>query len=290
MEKEYEVVDWCIGSGATPTDFVLCEWDWDLLPKLYEQDDVRYEYNQSNQDWSKVSCTIFSAMWAISDLMNYQFTLDELKEVDELSYTKGRIRWEWWWVKDAVNLAAKWWNEHHWDLGKVAYYRISKYSTLAEEALKKWYTLVTNFCPTSEYRADYRKDAVLNWNEFGNNCNWHAIDIIRNDWHRSTKDSYKGRKTTDWTKDCNRYELVHSLPELTNYSQYLYIYTKVSENNYERVKELNEFKTLLVQTIDNNSTMWHLTNDTDYKNMLHKANNLNRRKLSDIDNQLKLLS
>jgi hypothetical protein len=28
----------------------------------------------------------------VSDLMNYEFSLAELKEVDELSYTKGRAR------------------------------------------------------------------------------------------------------------------------------------------------------------------------------------------------------
>jgi hypothetical protein len=30
----------------------------------------------------------------LSDLINYEFSLKEIKEVDELSYTRGRIRGE----------------------------------------------------------------------------------------------------------------------------------------------------------------------------------------------------
>ena len=64
----------------------------------------------------------------------------------------------------------------------------------------------------------------------------------------------------------------------------------VKEDNYERIKELNEFKTLLVQTIANNSAMWHKTNDETYKKKLNEMNNANRKKLADIDEQLKILS
>ena len=51
---------------------------------------------------SRVSCTIFAAMWMLSDLINYEFSLD-LKEVDELSYERGRIRGQWWYVQSAVD-------------------------------------------------------------------------------------------------------------------------------------------------------------------------------------------
>lgn len=285
-----EIMLWCLGTGEEATDYVLNEWDGDLLPKLYNQDEIRFEYNQQNQSWSRVSCTIFSAMWAIADLMNYDFSLDELKEVDDLSYTKWRIKWQWWFTKSAVDLACKWWNEKHGDLWKVAYYRVSKYSELVDKILEKWYTMVTNCCPTSEYWMDYRKDAILDWYDFWKITNGHAIDIIWNEWKRSTKDSYKGRKTADWKKDCNRYELKHKISELTNYSPSLYVFTKVSEDNMERIKELNEFKAVLTQTIENNSKMRHLTNDEWYKNKLHEMNESNRSKLKDINEELKKLS
>lgn len=294
MPEEILQVEWCLWDGAEATDFLLCEGDWDILPELYQQDNIRFEYNQGNQVRSKVSCTIFAAMWMLSDLMNYEFTIDEIKEVDELSYNNPkyhiRHRWEWWYVKDAVDLVAKWWNEKHWDLGKVAYYRMTKYSDVVDSTLKKNYTLDTNFCPTVEYAKDYYvSDAVLDWYEFWYKTNWHSVDIIW-DWHRAVKDSYKWRKTSDWKKDANIYELKHPLAKITNYWTYLYVYTKVSEDNYERVKELNEFKTLLVQTIENNSAMWHKTRDANYRKKLNEMNNANRKKLDDINEQLKLLS
>lgn len=287
-----EIMLWCLGTGEEATDYVLNEWDGDLLPKLYDQDEIRFEFNQQNQSWSRVSCTIFSAVWAVCDLMNYDISLDELKEVDETSYLPEwwRIRWQWWYTKRAVELAKTWWNTKHGDLWKIAYYRVSKYSDLVDEILQKWYTMVTNLCPTSEYWMDYRKDAILDWYDFWRNSNGHAIDIIWNEWKRSTKDSYKGRKTADWKKDCNRYELKHKISELTNYSPSLYVFTKVSEDNMERIKQLNEFKALLTATIENNSKMRHLTNDEWYKNKLHEMNESNRSKLKDINEELKKLS
>jgi hypothetical protein len=58
-----------------------------LLPKLFTKDEIRFEYNQANA-WSSVSCTIFAAMGMLSDLINYEFTEQEMKEVDELSYLR----------------------------------------------------------------------------------------------------------------------------------------------------------------------------------------------------------
>lgn len=55
----------------------------------------------------------------------------------------------------------------------------------------------------------------------------------------------------------------------------------------EEIKRLNEFKTLLLNTIDLNSQLWHKTNDTNYQSILHYTNEKNRKKLSDIEEQLK---
>ncbi len=279
---EEEITLWCLWIGEEATDYVLCDGDIDILPKLYKQDQVRYEYNQANQSWSKVSCTIFSAMWMVSDLMNYEFSLEELQEVDELSYTKWRIRWHGWYVKQAVDLVCKWWNEKHGDLWKIAYYRVSKYSNMIDEILEKWYTMNGNFCPTTEYSQDYRKDAVLDWTDFWTNTNWHAIDII-NDWKRKVKDSYKWRKTYDWKIDCNRYELKNPISKLSNYGMRFYVFTKVAEDNLEELKRLNEIKAKINEVMPINSQLRHLTNSEPYKNKLHEANNMLREWLDYIN-------
>ena len=286
--KELETLG-CLGTGNEITDYVLCDGDIDLLPNLYQQDNIRYEYNQSNQSWSKKSCTIFSAMGMVSDLMNYEFSLKELKEVDELSYEKWRKRWEGWYVKSAVDLVCKWWNEKHRDKGMIAYYCIRKDSTMIDEILKKWYTINWNFCPTIEYSRDYNTDAVLNWCEFGTKTSWHAIDIIwdENFNNRAIKDSYKGRKTYDWKKESNRYELKHPIVDLTNYWSFYYVYTKVQEDNLEEIKRLNEIKAKCNLLIDHLSELWHMVNDENFRGILHYTAEKLRKKIQDANEQLK---
>jgi len=71
-----EIENGCLGTGEQITDYLL-EWFDDALPKLVQQDDIIFAYNQYNQARSKKSCTIFSAIGAISDLYNYEFSLDE---------------------------------------------------------------------------------------------------------------------------------------------------------------------------------------------------------------------
>ena len=86
-----EIQNGCLGTGVQNTDYLIDGFE-DKLPTLYDQDNIIYEYNQYTQDRSKQSCTIFSAIGAISDLFNYEFPLSEIKEIDEKSYTLGRVK------------------------------------------------------------------------------------------------------------------------------------------------------------------------------------------------------
>ena len=65
------------------------------------------------------------------------------------------------------------------------------------------------------------------------------------------------------------------------------MFTKVAEDSLEEVKRLNKMKTLTENMIADNSEMWHLTNDAAYRTKLHNMNDLHRKKLIDIENQLK---
>ena len=278
-----EKVLWCLWDWKTNTDYVLCEGDGDLLPTLYKKDEIRFEYNQYKYTWSYVSCTIFAAVWMASDLTNYQFSYDEIKEIDELSYTRGRIRWQWWYVQSAVKLVADWWNENekltkkYW---KLAYYCISKYNdSIIEDAIGKLYTIDWNYCPTTKYNED-KQDWMIDWTDFWYSTNWHSVDIICKEWQRSVKDS--------WSRpERNIYWLKHKLSEITNYGQYFYIYTLVWENALEDIKRLNEMKTLILNMIEDNSKMWHLSNDWEYQAKLHEINEENRAKLKTIEELLR---
>ena len=278
-----EEINGCLWIGELDIDYQLCNGNEYLLPILYKKDEIRFEYNQGNQDWSRNSCTIFAAIGMLSDLINYEFSLDEIKEVDELSYTRGRIRWNWWWVQSAVKLVADWYNnselsKKYW---KVAYYRISKYEDeIIENAIDKLYTIDWNHGLNSEYTKD-KRDWMIDGTEFWNTTSWHSVDVINYKGQRSVKNSYKG------TAEHNIYWLKNKLSKITNFWTYFYVYTLVKEDNLEEVKRLNEFKSALLVAIEDNSKLWHLTNDKKYKDELHKMNEINRLKLKDIDNELK---
>lgn len=275
----------CLWLGDEPTDYVLCNGDSDLLPTLVKKDEIRYEYNQYANSWSYVSCTVFAAMWMLSDLFNCEFTYDEIKEVDEMTYTTEkypqRVRWQWYWVKYAVAIAGDWWNEKHPDK-QVAYFKISKYDDeIIENALKKLYTLDWNYHPTEAYNKD-REDWMIDWTDFWTQTNWHSVDIISKSWQRSVKDS--GSRP-----ERNIYWLKNKLSQISNFWPYFYIFVPVNDN-LEEIKRLNELKTKVVQVIELNSSIRHLANDENYKNLLHKMNDANRKKLEDIDNELKKYS
>ena len=272
----------CLWIWEQPTDYVLCDWDSELLPTLYKKDEIRFEYNQAKNKRSEKSCTIFSAIGAASDLTNYKFSEAEIKEIDSLSYQRGRLQGQGWYVQSAFKLVADWWNANealvkkYW---KLAYYRISKYDdNIIEDVISKLYTVWGNYHPTSEYNQD-RADWMLDGTVFGTQTNWHAVDIISKEGQRSVKDSYYWRLY-------NIYGLKNKLSQITNYWQYFYVYTLVKEDNLEEIKRLNEFKANLVKAIELNSAMWHQTNDKNYQAILHYVNEKHRAKVKDIDIEL----
>lgn len=280
MVKLEETV-WCLGDWAEDTDYVLCNGESDLLPTLYKKDEIRYEYNQYKNTWSYVSCTIFAAVGMASDLTNYQFSYDEIKEIDDLSYTKWRLKGHWWYVKDAVDLVKEWWNNNeklvktYW---KLAYYRISKYSDeIIESALDNLYTLDWNMCPTTKYNQD-KQDGMIDGTDFWTNTNWHSLDIIKKEWQRSVKDSSSTKRV---------YGLKHKLSELSNYWPNFYIYTLVKEDNLEEIKRLNEIKAECNATIEHLQNLWHLVNDQNFKSVLHYTAEKVRTKINDCNEQLK---
>ena len=284
MEEE---VLWCLWIGESDTDYVLCEWDSDLLPTLYKKDEIRFEYNQYAESWSYVSCTIFAAIGMASDLTNYPFSYDEIKEIDDTSYDNPkyphvRKRGEWWYVKYAVDHVQTWWNNNpelvkkYW---KLAYFRIGKYNDeIIEDAIGKLYTIDWNFCPTTLYNQD-KQDWMIDGTDFWTNTNWHSVDVICKSWQRSVKDSCKWRKN-------NIYWLRNKLSAISNYWPYFYIYTLVEDWAEKDIKRLNEMKTKLVQAISVNSELWHLTNSESYRVKLHNMNQENRLKLEHVNKEL----
>lgn len=273
----------CLGIWEQDTDYTLCNWEWYLLPTLYEKDEVRYTYNQYKNKRSMVSCTIFAAMWMLSDLINVEWSLDQIKEVDDLSYNNPdylpmRKPWKWWYVKLAVKLVADWYNsselaKQYW---KVAYYRISKYDDeIVENIIWKLYTIDWNMCPTTEYNND-KKDGMVDGTDFWKNTNWHSIDVICKEWQRSVKDSW----STPY------YWLKNKLSAITNFWEYFYVYTLVKEDNLEEIKRLNEIKSECNVLIEHLWNLRHLVNDENFKWILHYTANKLRDKVKTCNEML----
>ena len=267
----------CLGDWAENTDYVLCAGDSDLLPPLVKKDEIRFSYNQYKNKWSYVSCTIFAAVWMLSDLMNYEFSYDEIKEIDELSYERWRIRGQGWYVQSAVKLVADRWNEKM--DRKVAYYRISKYDNeIIEDVIGKLYTIDWNMCPTKEWNED-SKDWMIDGTDFWKITNWHSLDIVCKGWQRTVKDS--------WSKPY--YWLKNKVSAVTNFWANFYVYVPVGDK-LERVKKLNEIKAKIVNWMNINSELWHLSESKPHRDKLHDMNDFYREWLSYIDGELKSLA
>lgn len=261
-----ENVLWCIWLWEQNTDYVLCNWDSDLLPPLVKKDEIRFSYNQYKNKRSYVSCTIFAAVWMLSDLMNYEFSYDEIKEIDELSYERWRIRGQWWYVQAAVKLVADRWNEKM--DRKVAYFRISKYDNeLIEDVIGKLYTIDWNCCPTKEWNED-RKDWMIDGTDFWKITNWHSVDIVCKEWQRTVKDSWS----------IPYYWLKNKLSAVTNFWANFYVYVPVGDN-LEEVKRLNELKTECLNCIESLWKIWNLTNEKNFQEVLHYTANKLRDKV-----------
>lgn len=279
-------VNGCLGLWAKTTDYILTEWLLDALPTLYQQDEIIFQYNQWKQDWSEKSCTLFTPIWALSDLFNVEIWLDVAEQWDKDSYSKWRIKDSWWYVALWVEHIIKEWNmsefaKKYW---KAAYYSIDlKNDNLVKWILDKRYTICTGYQWNSKYNKD-KNDWVLELTEFGKATYGHAVGAIWsiNDCPARIKDNYY--KTAKY----NIYDVKNPFSELECFYDKWYVITKVAEDKLEEVKRLNEFRTNLLNTIELNSKLWHLTNDTNYKSILHYANEKNRKKLKDVDEQLKL--
>lgn len=284
MEEE---VLGCLGIWKSDTDYVLCNGNSDLLPTLVKKNETRFEYNQYKNKWSWVSCTIFAAVGMASDQTDYEFSYDEIKEIDDSSYDNPeflhvRKRGEWWYVKDAVDCVRKWRNknkklvEKYWPL---ASYYISKYDDeIMEHALENLYTIDWNYCPTKEYNED-REDLMIDWTNFWYKTNWHSVDVICKEWQISVKDS--GSRP-----ERNIYWLKHKLSEITNFWEWFYIFTLVKEDNLWEIKRLNEIKAECNILIEHLWNLRHLVNDDNFRWILHYTAEKLRAKIKTCDEML----
>ena len=283
MPEIKEMPNGCYWLWEKPTDYILTEWIADWLPTLYQQDEIIYEYNQFAQKWSQKSCTLFSPIWAISDLFNVEIPLNVIKKWDEDSYNNRRAKDSGWYVSSWVDHICKEWNnsEYGEKYGKVAYYKIDmKDNELVKKILEKRYTICWGYQGNATYNNDKNDNWVLDWTEFGNPTYWHAVGIIwSTKYPARIKDNYKGSKN-------NIYEVANSFDKIDCFYIGWYVITKVAEDAIEEVKRLNKMKTECLNCIESLWKIWHLTNEKNFQEVLHYTANKLRDKVKTCDEML----
>lgn len=273
MEEElldwFNLIDWSLWDWYETSDFLLTEADIYTLPELFTQDTIRYNYNQWKQDRSKKSCSVFSAIWAMSDLKNYKFSLDEIYEIDCLSYKRGRVAWQWWYTKNAFALVCDRWNKKFPENSSAYYAILFSNDEKCNMVMEKNYNLWVSF----NYTADYVQDYGDNWSidratKWQKRLVWHCVNEIIKDNQKQIKDNY------DWSKS-QYYNINVTNSALYNawiYHTRAYLFTNVKEDNLWEVKRLEKVKTACLNALEYNSQLWNATNDKNTKNRLHDMN------------------
>lgn len=290
-KPSYEEDGGCLWLGYEETDFLMWEEEAEWLPELPAKTiNQRFEYNQGAQEWSKKSCTIFSPMWQISDLIWREWSLAELKAADELSYTMWRIRWNGWYIKSWVDCAVKYYNSRedlvkkYW---KLMYKYVPKWETANIETLIwKNYWRCSWFDGNVKWQNDYYYDAILDWTDFGARTYWHAISLIKRNNKRTVKDNYKGRTWSKWIYT-NYYEVKHTPAEIKNRQTGWYVIYFVKDEFYEEIKRCETIKVKCNEIIPLLWELYNLVNDKTFQNDLHTTADKLRKKISDAEEQLK---
>lgn len=261
--------NWCLWDWYESTDFLLTEADIYTLPELVVQDTIRFDYNQWKQNWSKKSCSIFAAVSAASDLWNYEFSLDEVKEIDTMSYARGRIQWQGWYTKNAFALVCDWRNKKFPDKPMAYYAVLFANDTKCNMVMEKNYNLWVSFNYTADYVLDLDEnkeiDRATKWQK---KLVWHCVNEIIKDWRKQIKDNYKWSSLQYYKVNVGNDVLYGAWI----YHSWAYLFTKVKENNLAELKRLEKVKVACLNALEMNSALREATNDNTLKQKLHDVN------------------
>lgn len=230
-KEVYGLLDWRMGGGILE--------DVPAAPLSFWENQIQYNQLEVNT----MSCTIFAAAGAISDLIGYRFNNNQFRALvaeakkDDFSDTDG------WYIYKAVDLLRRWWKANE---GDITSYRVDLTSADFAEALQKGYSVVTGYRGNAQYSQDVAADGILDNLSIGNTTYGHAIRITGDrqqpNYARLVIDNYLN------AQPFNTYRIkIDDLPKLVNkgvfyYSGYIFV------SNVERM-----FK----DVVRNSQTEWY---------------------------------
>jgi hypothetical protein len=204
----------------------------DLQPPKLTFWSHQIQYNQL--DVHPMSCTIFAAAGAISDLTGYRFSHDEMRLMVNEAKQYG-FSDDGWYVYAAIDFVRKWWRRAR--SARMASYLIGMNSETFADVLQKGYSVVTGYRGNSQYNDDVAADGVLDNIEISRTTYGHAMRIVRDklqpNYARLVVDNYAGYHRH------NLYRIkLQDMPKLVEKGIFFdngYIFTNTMSNQFDDV-------------------------------------------------------
>lgn len=186
-------------------------------------DTPTYEYNQAAQRRTRNGCTNYMAIKMLSDLFQYEFSLEEILEIHDLAEKEY-----WWeesrgnWLHKAIDCARNWWNTKYPDR-QVVSYSFPIVSRIGRKVLESGKTVGVGYLTSIDYYNDSQDDGEIDKSSFasskkggGHAVSYNGGDII---------DNYVGRKRF------NKYENKHlmKLSQEGTFFRNWYVFFKKNE-------------------------------------------------------------
>jgi len=189
-----------IRTEGSEQDYMLAGGELKVPKPKNVFDDKKKQYHQP--DVSRVSCTVFASMGAVSDLTGYNFPLSEQKQAWKTALDQGANPNVGWYVYKAVDTIRKQYNAKHPEEPLMSFKLWTRRSDFWK-VLDMGYSVVTGYAGNSNYNQDIL-DGVLDGTSFGPWTYGHCIRIVKSDEDEYTLvvDNYLKSK-----KDKNVYKI-----------------------------------------------------------------------------------
>jgi len=210
----------------SPRDYMIGTENPLFIPKNINTDKYLYDQSLKRSPSTLWSCWLFAAMWCISDLTWYEFTEQDINEINKLALSDyGLQPWVWMYMSKAIDCVRDWWNRKFPE-NKLLSFRLQIGDNKFVEWLNKGHSFAVGYKTSTEYYKDSQDDGVINKKDFPSDWSWHLVrsnfkNVIRID------DNY------EWKKTHNTYinNMIKELKDKWIYfpSAYLFLYDRSME-------------------------------------------------------------
>lgn len=224
--EENNIYTWAILDENTTSinDYILW-WDSDLSSKIDNLPQNKFEikeYNQWAEYESRNFCTIYSAMWMLSDLKGIKFTNEQILEVWRLWVANWWLDPDvWWYLYKAIDEVRNWWNKNNPN-DKIISFRLKVTDPEFQELMDLWYSCQIWYKTSTELYNDSQDDWIVEWNNFPKKW-WHAVRSRI--WKIKIVDNYF------WKKKYNQYTIKQVQSLIDNWIIFNEAYVFLNYNN-----------------------------------------------------------